>query len=346
MTTQGGIIDGALAADIPVLLWGAPGTGKTAAIQALARERGARVETLIGSTLDPVDVAGQPIPSADGHVVVAPPSWARRIRAALDAGTPAWLFLDELSCTPPAVQAALLRIVHERRVAEIDLSGCRVIAAANRADHAADGGLLSAAMSSRWMHVDWLVDADAWVSGELRGWGQQRPAAQAAAAAKIAAFIQKHQSALLKPPTPEQDHSQPWPCPRSWSAAARLLAALGQCADSAAISGLVGPAAASEYATWASAQDLCDPEEVLAGRATLPDRGDQRMVALLSVAAAALCEHARRPERIRAAWGVLGKIRRDVSVPAARALAAGAPEIVTPELEALGEALRDCGARS
>jgi len=39
----------AVAARVPVLLWGAPGTGKTSAIRAMARAMGLPCETVIAS---------------------------------------------------------------------------------------------------------------------------------------------------------------------------------------------------------------------------------------------------------------------------------------------------------
>ena len=89
----------AVAARVPVLLWGAPGTGKTSAIRAMAQIMGLPCETVIASIREPSDFAGLPIVVGDG-VRFAPPAWARRLA---EAGH-GLLFLDELSTAPPAVQ--------------------------------------------------------------------------------------------------------------------------------------------------------------------------------------------------------------------------------------------------
>jgi MoxR-like ATPase len=102
----------AVAARVPVLLWGAPGTGKTSVIRAMATALGWPCETVIASIREPSDFAGLPVVVGE-DVRFAPPVWARRLA---QAGR-GLLFLDELSTAPPAVQAALLRVVLERVVA-------------------------------------------------------------------------------------------------------------------------------------------------------------------------------------------------------------------------------------
>jgi DNA invertase Pin-like site-specific DNA recombinase len=129
----------AVAARVPVLLWGAPGTGKTSAIRAMAQTMGLPCETVIASIREPSDFAGLPIVVGD-EVRFAPPAWARRLA---DAGH-GLLFLDELSTAPPAVQAALLRVVLERVVGDLTLPDeVAVVAAANPPEQAADGWDLS-----------------------------------------------------------------------------------------------------------------------------------------------------------------------------------------------------------
>src|SRR6266513_1162646 len=125
----------AVAARVPVLLWGAPGTGKTSAIRAMADVKGWPCETVIASIREPSDFAGLPV-VVDGGVRFAPPTWARRLS---EAGR-GLLFLDEISTAPPAVQAALLRVVLERVVGDLALpADVAVVAAANLPEQASDG---------------------------------------------------------------------------------------------------------------------------------------------------------------------------------------------------------------
>src|SRR3954467_1353876 len=163
----------ALSARVPVLLWGAPGTGKTSVIRALAGAAGWPCETVIASIREPSDFAGLPI-VRDGGVDLAPPRWAVRL-AASGRGV---VFFDEVSTAPPAVQAALLRVVLERTVGDLQLpDGVSVVAAANPPEQASDGWDLSAPLANRFCHLDWPLDTRAVLAGLVSGWPTVAPPA-------------------------------------------------------------------------------------------------------------------------------------------------------------------------
>jgi len=160
----------AVAAHVPSLLWGAPGTGKTSAIKAMADAAGLPCETVIAAIREPSDFSGLPV-IVDGVVRFAPPRWAERLA---EAGR-GLLFLDEISTAPPAVQAALLRVVLERVVGDLELpEGIVVVAAANPPELAADGWDLSAPLANRFCHLDWTVDAMGFAQGIAGGWKAPR----------------------------------------------------------------------------------------------------------------------------------------------------------------------------
>ena len=103
----------AVSADLPVLLWGEPGIGKTAALNQLAGTLGLPLTTVIASVHEPADFTGLPVvgddPAAQG-VPMAPPDWAVRL-ARTGRGL---LFLDELGSALLEV-AAIARTVGGRR---------------------------------------------------------------------------------------------------------------------------------------------------------------------------------------------------------------------------------------
>jgi hypothetical protein len=73
------------AANLPVLLWGQPGIGKSSTLTELARGLGLPLETVIASVHEPSDFSGLPIVGTDPAVhgvAMAPPDWAVRLRRA------------------------------------------------------------------------------------------------------------------------------------------------------------------------------------------------------------------------------------------------------------------------
>lgn len=316
----------------PVILWGAPGTGKTSVIQGLAKALGVTCEVVVASIHDPTDFAGLPVVS-NGSVSFAPPAWARRL-AKHDSGI---LFLDELTTAPPAVQAALLRVVLERTVGDLTLPpGTRVVAAANPPDQAADGWDLTPPLANRFCHLEWGVDPSAVVQGLAGGWPVPKCASLplawetelVVARAVLAGFLSARPQLVLNVPN-AAGAGQAWPSPRSWELAIRLWAAAGAAsaspeAASLLVSGCVGTGPALEFLGWVSSVDLPDPEAVLAapGAFNLPKRAD-RALAVLSAVVAAVASRP-TPERWAAGWEVVAMATQshlpDVAATAARVL--------------------------
>ncbi|HEV2766212.1 MAG TPA: MoxR family ATPase [Acidimicrobiales bacterium] len=347
----------AVAAGVPVLLWGAPGTGKTSAIRAMADDANWPCETVIAAIREPSDFSGLPV-VVDGVVHFAPPRWAERLAAA-GRGL---LFLDEISTAPPAVQAALLRVVLERVVGDLELpDGVVIVAAANPPEQAADGWDLSAPLANRFCHLDWEVDPAAFAQGIVGGW--PAPAIPdlpngwedglAEARALVSAFVSVRPGLACARPTDAARAGRGWPSPRTWDMASRLSsAALAAGASTEArtalVNGALGPGAGTEFLLWQEEMDLPDPETVLADPDTfvVPQRGDRAYAALSAVAAAVAARPT--PERWQAGWKVVAKVGEgapDVAAVAARTLARCRPAatVAPPEIKLFAPLLKDAG---
>ncbi|MFD8207575.1 AAA family ATPase [Streptomyces sp. NPDC059695] len=334
----------AVAADLPVLLWGEPGIGKTAALTQLAASLDLPLTTVIASVHEPTDFSGLPVvgddPGEQG-VPMAPPEWAVRL---VRAGR-GLLFLDELSTAPPAVQAALLRLVLERRIGTLVLPpDVRIVAAANPRSSAADGWELSPPLANRFVHLRWTHDAEVVVRGLGGTWPRatlprlapERLAEAVDVARRAVCGLLTARPALVhRLPGGETMRGGAWPSPRSWETALRLIA-FATAADvsrdvlAQLVRGAVGDGPGLELLAWLDRMDLPDPELLLADPegAELPERGDRRQAALEGVVEAV----ARRPEKSRwdAAWVLL-----------ARALESGAPDLVVVPATALAGLRRE-----
>ncbi|MER7452888.1 MoxR family ATPase [Nocardia beijingensis] len=334
----------AVAADLPVLLWGEPGIGKTAALTQLAADLDLPLTTVIASVHEPSDFSGLPIigdDPAEHGVPMAPPDWAVRL---VRAGR-GLLFLDELSTAPPAVQAALLRLVLERRIGALQLPPeVRIVAAANPRSSAADGWELSPPLANRFVHLQWTHDHDVVVRGLGGTWphatlprlaSEKLGEAVAFARRAVCGLLAARPALVHQLPSTETRRGGPWPSPRSWEMTLRLIA-FATAADSSRdvlsllVRGAVGDGPGFELLAALDRMDLPDPEALLAdpAAAVLPERGDLRQAVLDGVVAAVR----KRPEKSRwdAAWALLVK-----------ASETGAPDLIVVPATTLATLRRD-----
>lgn len=273
-STQSSILAAAIEANVPILLMGAPGTAKTATIEAIAADRGAYLEVVIASAQDPTTILGIPMPTEDRkYTEPTMPGWARRINAAHAEGRETILFLDELTTVPPSVAGPLLGIVQSRRADGWTLPAeTRIIAAANPPDLAVGGWAIEPAMANRWTHLQWEPQAAEWIA-----WAKAQPSASLQL---IAEYIESVPQELLSVPKDIRARSGPWPSPRSWTNASRLIDQMGD-ARMAALA--VGDAAAGVFAAWAAKRDVPSPDELRSGARPMPTRPDAFATALRSL---------------------------------------------------------------
>lgn len=337
----------ALRANVPVLLWGPPGIGKTATIEAFGRSNDMHVETIVGSNREPSDFMGFPV-EIDGLTQYSQLGWARRLADAPRG----LLFLDELTTCSPSVQRVMLRILQERVVGELRLPDTvAMVAAANPPEIAVDGWDLAAPVANRLMHLDWAFDADAWFEGFASGFefsqaplisdllndGDERHTIRVRSS--VLGFLQMRPDLRLTVPNDPSTAGRGWPSPRSWTNAASVLAELREGDDEArmlVLVGLVGEAAALEFIAWSVSADLYDPYEVMKNPAIVDwtSRPDRIFALMSSVVAVAQNNGGAK------AWSAAMRVvvscaksgRPDLGYSGARALMQNQPEgAVVPE---------------
>lgn len=267
---------------IPVVLWGKPGVGKSSFMESLQSED-VQVLTLIASIHDPTDFSGLPI-HVDGKVRYAIPEWVEKFEG-YDTGI---LFLDELSTAPPSVQAALLRVVLERKVGFHQLpEQVRIVAAANPPDLMVGGWELSPPLRNRFVHLDWDIATETYLQALSEGWENaalididtdRHAALLPEWKLKIGAFLKLSPNLLFASP---EDNPYGFASPRTWDFAAALLASceILDCAPTQnhqgtstciqLIKGCLGEGVAIALMEFLRNIKLPDPEEILAGNIDL-----------------------------------------------------------------------------
>lgn len=142
-----------------VMLWGAPGVGKSQAVRQIAGE----IETKTGKRVavtdvrlllfNPIDLRGIPTANADKTLAV----WLKPQIFQMDDSDEVVniLFLDEISAAPQSVQAAAYQITLDRVVGEHKLpENCIVIAAGNRITDRSVAFKMPKALANRLMHIE------------------------------------------------------------------------------------------------------------------------------------------------------------------------------------------------
>ncbi|MFK7933787.1 MAG: AAA family ATPase [Saprospiraceae bacterium] len=211
---------------IPVILWGPPGVGKSSFLESLDQAN-FPVLTLIASIHDPTDFSGLPVHN-NGSVQYAVPEWVQKF----DKEGDGLLFLDELTTAPPSVQAALLRVVLERKVGFHPLpKGVRIVAAANPPDLMVGGWDLSPPLRNRFVHLQWDLPTNVYIDALSNGFPvADLPEIDAQRHAQIlptwkllvAAFLKRAPNLLHGSP---EENPFGFASPRTWDYAAHLLAA-------------------------------------------------------------------------------------------------------------------------
>ncbi len=343
----------AIAAQVPIILWGPPGQGKTQTLYAIAEQNGMHIENVIASIREPSDFAGLPY-VVEGKTSLIPPNWAQRIAEVTSKGGHAMLFFDEISTAPPASQAALLRVALEKIAGDLHLGeNVSIVAAANPPEQAADGWDLSAPMANRFCHVDWLLPAEYVRDGFSLGWGavpvpsiNLEKAAVEVQKAKIlvASFLRAKPTSVTVIPKETAEQGKAYPTPRSWEMAATLYgfataAGVSGTARRILINGAIGQGTSVEFLTFVKQLDLPDPEVLLKNPEAFeaPTRSDIVYAIGASVLSAVMSDLT--DERWIAAGKVIATIANanhaDVAVSIGKKWMAIRPESATPDVASL-----------
>ncbi|HZR47485.1 MAG TPA: AAA family ATPase [Candidatus Manganitrophaceae bacterium] len=223
----------------PVLITGAPGSGKTEIVHQAALFTQAEMILSHPAVSDPTDAKGLPWLDKGGDSATFLPFGD--LARALKANRPTVWFLDDLGQAPPAVQASFMQLILARRVNDHILPDCVTFVAATnrRSDRAGVSGILEPVKSRFATIVELSVNLADWCN-----W-----AFTAKVPAEVIAFLRFREELLHKfEPTSDLTNS---PSPRTWAAVGRLLnLRIPEELEFAAIAGAVGQGAAVEFVAF------------------------------------------------------------------------------------------------
>lgn len=208
----------------PVMLWGAPGIGKSDVTFQVAddlfAEKSATIRQAAGlaripvidfrlNIREPVDLRGIPVTDPVTKTTLwYTPNELPRVERDGEFGI---LFLDEINTGSPQMMAVAMQLVLDRKVGDYVLpDGWIVVAAGNRVADRASAQRMPTALKNRFAHIHVVADVGAWVK-----WAVANDVAP-----EMIAFVRFRPALLHKMPAGDETS---FPTPRSLTAAADFV---------------------------------------------------------------------------------------------------------------------------
>lgn len=191
----------------PLMVWGAPGLGKSTVIRSVAEKLGIGFIDVRLAQREPVDVRGLPVPDRERKCVdwLVSGEWPREGKGIL--------LFDELTAADRSLQVAAYELILDRRLGDLYQvpDGWYICAAGNRVNDAAVATTMSSALANRFMHVELDSDVGTWSN-----WAAAHGIHPA-----VTAFIRFRPETLLR--QENENLERGWPTPRAWERVSAML---------------------------------------------------------------------------------------------------------------------------
>lgn len=259
----------------PLMVWGAPGLGKSSILQQAAKELHIGFIDVRLAQREPVDIRGLPVPSDDGVKWLVSSEWPR------DPKSRGIILFDEITAADRSLQVAAYEFILDRRLGDLYKvpNGWYICAAGNRTEDRAVATTMSSALANRFMHVELAEDLDSWVA-----WAQRNDISPS-----IIGFLRFRPECLFRQKGEILERG--WPSPRAWERVSRMLSVMRNEKEELIrkmVYGLIGNQAGVEFMEFKKLSDsFADVLAIMRNphlKFTVPTRADLKY-ALCSAAA-------------------------------------------------------------
>lgn len=240
-------------ANQPVIVWGAPGIGKSQVAQQTAAALNYQLRDIRASLLDPVDLRGIP------HVVNGRTYWAAPSFLPGPTDPATLVLLDELNRAPVMTQNGLFQLVLDGRLGEHECGPLtRFAACCNRESDGGGVQRMPQALANRFEHIEMEPDLEDWSKWAVCS--NIEPA--------VIAFLRFRPDLLHQ----FSRTDRAFPTPRSWEFVSRITAKKpGNGIEHALYCGAVGEGAGVEYSAFLRLfRELPSIDAILLNPATAP----------------------------------------------------------------------------
>ncbi|NMA47668.1 MAG: hypothetical protein GX945_14015 [Lentisphaerae bacterium] len=196
----------------PLMVWGAPGLGKSSIIRDLAREHGVGFIDIRLAQREPVDIRGLPVPDKDGVKWLVSSEWPRK------PDSRGIILFDELTAADRSLQVAAYELILDRRLGDLYTvpDGWYICAAGNRTEDRAVATTMSSALANRFLHVELQGDVECWIQWAIGH--DVHPT--------VIGFLRARPELLFA--QKNENLERGWPSPRSWERASSMLKLVGK----------------------------------------------------------------------------------------------------------------------
>lgn len=251
----------------PLMVWGAPGLGKSSILRDVARERGIGFIDVRLAQREPVDIRGLPVPGPDGVKWLVASEWPR------DPKSKGIILFDEITAADRTLQVAAYEFILDRRLGDLYRvpDGWYICAAGNRTEDRAVAATMSSALANRFLHVEMQEDVESWIR-----WARTHDVHPS-----VMGFLRYRPGLLFR--QEGENLERGWPTPRSWERVSRMLARFGGDDETLlrkVVYGLVGNRAGVEFLAFHALNATFD--DVLAmmtdpsRKVVVPEASDRR----------------------------------------------------------------------